>query len=289
MRAALGFALALWAGAAMAQDRPVVAVVNYPLAWMADRLGGDAVEVLFPVPPGRDPAFWRPGLAEIGAIQQADLIALNGAGYAQWVTRASLPRARTVDTSRGFADAFIETGTVTHSHGADGEHSHTGTASHTWLDFAQMGQQAQALSQAMDVRLGLDTGAALDALTRDLTALDAQTRDATAALRGTTILASHPRYQYFARAYGLSVMSVEWEAGAMPSDAQWQEAAQAARDSSATVLLWEAPPPEGANARAAALGLTGVVLPPLANAPADGDFLSAMSAALDALALAARN
>ena len=38
----------------------VVAVVNSPLAYLAGRIGGDAVEVILPIPRDVDPAFWRP-------------------------------------------------------------------------------------------------------------------------------------------------------------------------------------------------------------------------------------
>lgn len=271
--------LSLVAGVASAQDRPVVATVNYPLAWMAELLGGDAVEVLFPVPEGRDPSFWRPGLSEIAAIQQADLIALNGAGFATWTTRTSLPRSRLVDTSAGFSDAYIATQSVTHSHGADGEHSHTGTASYTWLDLAQAARQAEALAAAMKRRmpeLGDQIDVALPALVAELMALDTEARDVLAALQGTTILATHPRYQYFARAYGLDIASLEWDAGAMPDDAQWQELQTMAGETAATLLIWEAAPPEGAIDRASELGLKSVVFSPLATRPSNGDFVSVM-------------
>lgn len=275
----LAVCLSMVAGAAIAQDRPVVATVNYPLAWMAERLGGDAVDVLFPVPDERDPSFWRPGLSEIAAIQQADLIALNGAGFATWTTRTTLPRSRIVDTSAGFSDAYIATQSVTHSHGADGEHSHTGIASYTWLDFAQAAQQAEALAAAMKRRmpeLGDQIDVALPALVADLIALDAVARDVLAALQGTTILATHPRYQYFARAYGLDIASLEWDAGAMPDDAQWQELQDIADQTGATLVIWEATPPDGAMNRASELGLKSVVFSPLATRPSNGDFLSVM-------------
>ena len=275
----LAVCLSLVAGVANAQDRPVVATVNYPLAWMAERLGGDAVEVLFPVPEGRDPSFWRPGLSEISAIQQADLIALNGAGFATWTTRTSLPRSRLVDTSAGFSDAYIATQSVTHSHGADGEHSHTGTASYTWLDFAQAARQAEALAAAMKRRmpeLGDQIDVAMPALVAELIALDAEARDVLAALQGTTILATHPRYQYFARAYGLDIASLEWDAGAMPDDAQWQELQDIADQTGATLVVWEATPPDGAMNRASELGLKSVVFSPLATRPSNGDFVSVM-------------
>ena len=283
-RLALG--LVLLASAATAQDRPVIATVNYPLAWMAERLGGDAVEVLFPVPPGRDPSFWRPGLSDIAAIQKADLIALNGAGFATWTTRTSLPRSRLVDTSASLADAFISTRSVTHSHGADGEHSHTGTASYTWLDFAQAAQQAEALAAAMqrrlpDLRDQVDE--ALPPLLADLQSLDDAARDSLSALAGNTILATHPRYQYFARAYDLEISALEWDAGAMPDEQQWQDLQDMMARTGATLLIWDAAPPSDAVDRATQMGLRSLVFAPLAGRPADGDFLSVMNAQIVAL------
>ena len=285
---ALVLSLVLMAGAAAAQDRPVIAAVTYPLAWMAERLTDGRADVLFDVPQGRDPAFWRPSLADIGAIQQADVIALNGAGYAGWVTKASLPRAALVDTSRGFAEDYIATETDTHSHGADGAHSHTGTATHTWLDFALAARQAAALARRIERRTDLgDLRPTLGALQTDLLALDAAARQAARPLQGQVVLASHPRYQYFARAYGLTIAALDWEAGAMPTDAQWQSLAARAAETEARIFLWEATPPAAAQARLETLGLTGVVLSPLANRPTDGDFLSEMTAALGRLAASA--
>ncbi|MFZ5965335.1 metal ABC transporter substrate-binding protein [Thalassococcus sp. BH17M4-6] len=282
----LVLAAALAATAAGAQDRPVVATVNYPLAWMAERLGGDGVAVLFPVPAGQDPSFWRPGLSEIAAIQQADVIALNGAAFADWTTRTTLPRSRLVDTSAAFADSYISTQAVTHSHGADGEHSHTGTASYTWLDFDQAARQAEALAAMMQRRIPAlsDTVAGnLPQLVDDLEALDADTREALADLRGSTILATHPRYQYFARAYGLDITALEWETGAMPDPDQWQTLAAKKAETGASLLIWEAAPPKEAIAQADELGLRSVVLSPLAGRPESGDFPSIMRDQITAL------
>ena len=38
----------------------MVRTVNYPLQYIAGRIGGDAVEVICPVPAGVDPAQWSP-------------------------------------------------------------------------------------------------------------------------------------------------------------------------------------------------------------------------------------
>ncbi|MEO0678142.1 MAG: zinc ABC transporter substrate-binding protein, partial [Pseudomonadota bacterium] len=74
--------LALSGQAATAQDRPEIMAVNYALQHMAQTLVGDAAEVTFPVPAGVDPSFWRPSVSDISAVQAADLILLNGAGFA---------------------------------------------------------------------------------------------------------------------------------------------------------------------------------------------------------------
>jgi len=133
-------------GAATADERPVVVTVSYPLAYFAETLGGDEIEVLFPVPEGVDPSFWRPAISDISAMQAADLILLNGADFATWTTRASLPRSRIVDTSAAFSDLYIQTETITHSHGDGGEHSHTGVASYLWLDPELALKQAEAMA-----------------------------------------------------------------------------------------------------------------------------------------------
>ncbi len=126
-----------------------VYVVNYPLQYFAERIGGETSTVVFPAPADEDPAYWSPDPDVIAAYQGADLILLNGAGYAAWVQRASLPEARLVDTSAGFRDQLIplEEG-VTHSHGPQGAHTHTGKAFTTWLDPSLAILQARAVRDA---------------------------------------------------------------------------------------------------------------------------------------------
>ena len=124
--------------------------VNYPLAFFAEQIGGEHVDVVLPVPPGVDPAFWEPDHDMVRQFQKADLILLNGAGYAKWTRKFSLPMLRMVDTSRAFKDDLVSIETnVTHSHGPAGDHSHGGIAFTTWLDFSQAAVQAEAVYKAI--------------------------------------------------------------------------------------------------------------------------------------------
>ena len=289
LAALLALAPVLAPVAASAQDRPTVVAVNYPLVYFAERLAGDAAEVVLPVPEGRDPDTWRPSVAEIGAVQAADLILLNGAGFAGWTERASLPRARTVDTSRAFDDDLVATDALTHSHGPEGEHSHEGTASFTWLDLDQAALQAEAVAEALARRLPEEADAIeerLDALRADLAALDEAAHALEPLAEGRTLIATHPRYQYLGRAYGLAIESLEWDAGAAPDATQLDELAALMSGLDAPVLLWEAEPPAEAREAVAALGLADVVFPTLVGRPAEGDFASAMDESVAALAAA---
>ena len=283
----LGLALSWAAGTAAADEKLAVYAVNAPLAYFAERLAGDHADVVMPVPPGRDPAFWRPSIADISAVQSADLILLNGAGYAQWTTKTSLPRAKLVDSARGFAEAFIVTETITHSHGPEGEHSHQGIASHTWLDFAQAAQQAEAVANALTRRLPGETesiAAALTALRADLAALDARARALGERFAGVVLIASHPRYQYLARAYGLTIESLEWEAGETPTSDQWLAFDDLVADSGARALIWEGQPSEEAAAALAKRSLAGSVFATGSNhGPGELDFIALMQRNLDDL------
>ena len=282
--ASLLLATGLWA-----QDRAQVVAVNYPLQYFTERLLGDGAEVSFPVPAEVDPSFWRPTISDISAIQSADLILLNGAGFATWIDRVTLSRAKVANTSALIEDQFIVTESITHSHGDGGEHSHEGGASYLWLDPTLAMAQADAVAEAITQR-GLapedEVAVRLEELRADLTALDDAARTALAEAPETPIIATHPRYEYFARAYGLTIEYLEWEAGAAPDDAQLAELAEMAAQTGAEVLIWEAAPPNGSMDAVAELGLRSVVFPPLVHAPQEGSYGAAFARAVDDLSQA---
>ena len=124
------------------REIPKIAVVNYPLYCFAKSIAGDKATVYLPSLEG-DPAYWKPSARQVINFQNADLILTNGAGYAKWLEKVSLPSSKIVNTSGSFKDQWIETDEVlVHSHGPEGEHSHKGTAITTWLNFkfAQIGR-----------------------------------------------------------------------------------------------------------------------------------------------------
>ena len=106
--------------AAEATTKMKVFAVNYPLSYFAEYIGDEYVDVIYPIPGDVDPAYWEPG-ESLSDIQSCDVIFANGAGYAKWMDKVSLPSSKVINTSEAFADSYIqlEKG-VTHSHGGSG-------------------------------------------------------------------------------------------------------------------------------------------------------------------------
>ncbi len=261
--------------------------VNHPLHAFASRLGGDAIEAVFPAPADEDPAFWQPDDAALAAFQQADLILLNGASYAKWTGKASLPTARSVTTSAAFKDRFIQIeDSAPHSHGPEGEHSHAGTAFTTWIDLSQAVQQAEAVRAAL-IRLRPDQAAAIDerfaALKGELEALDARLLKVGERLAKAPLVASHPVYHYWARRYGFNLQSVLWEPETVPDAKSMAELQALLVKHPAKWMVWEGEPAGESVAKLEAIGLRSVVFDPCGNQPDQGDFFTVMAANVAAL------
>ena len=198
--------------------RPVVIVVNYPLQYFAQRIGGDLIEVRFPVPEGQDPAYWEPSGSQIAEIQLADLVLLNGADYAKWTLRATLPWSRTVVTCDAIADELIEIpDAVVHSHGPEGEHSHAGLVAETWLNPDLAIQQAQAIHDALGEILpdhATEFKTKLMALQRDLNAvaeeLDAVFESTSIEQTSLRWLSAKPRFHYMLARYKIDPEVLHW-------------------------------------------------------------------------------
>ena len=255
-------------------------VVNYPLKYFAERIGGKHVRVVFPAPSGEDPAFWTPDAETIAAYQNAELILLNGATYAKWTNTVSLPASRTVDTSASLKERFIKVeDSVSHSHGTGAEHAHAGTAFTTWLDPTMAAAQAAEIQQALArarPQYAAEFQRNLAALQADLNDLD---RQFSAAVEGHTeqpIFFSHPVYQYLQRRYQLNGKSVHWEPGEVPTEEARKEFQELLAQHPAKRMVWEGPPIQENVKWLAELGVQSTVIDPCGNRPEDGDYLEVM-------------
>jgi len=265
-------------------------VVNYPLKYFAERIGGDHVKVEFPAPADVDPAYWNPDLENISAYQKADLILINGAGYAKWVNKVSLPRSKMVNTSRQFKDQYITSKEVmTHSHGGEGKHAHESLAFTTWFDLELAARQAEAIAAAMGRKqpaLQKTFQANHASLAKELKALDQKIQAIVSKNPSMPLIVSHPVYDYFARRYRLNIVSVHWEPDEAPGDEQWLELNKILKHHPAKWMIWEGDPLKATIEKLKGLQINSIVFNPCGNVPAEGDFLTVMRQNIENLKMA---
>ena len=273
-------ALLMLASQVAAAERLSVYTVNYPLAYFAERIGGDQVEVVFPAPADVDPAYWMPDQSTITAYQQSDMILLNGANYAKWITKVSLPHSKTVDTSRKFKDHYIYVSEMTtHSHGATGAHAHESLAFTTWLDLSLAQLQAEAVYKALARKLPsaeMEFKVNFQALSDDLDKLHSKIKEVAAKDPVRALLGSHPVYDYLSAGYGINLRSVHWEPDEVPTVSQWNDLNHILEEHKAQYMLWEGEPLPGSTAELNTRGIASVVFSPCGNMPENGDFMSVM-------------
>lgn len=253
--------------------RPRIVTVNYPLQWAAEQLAGSAAEVVLPVPAGQDPARWQPAADALADYRQADLVVLNGGGYAHWPAALDLPAARIVDTSARIRDQLLPT--------ADTGQGARDGAGMTWLDPFLYSQQVQSLAGAIDALLPAQR-ALLD---RRLVQLRGRTgkwntslHRIAKALGDTPVLYSRPLYHYLQQRYRLNGEALHWRPGQTPSAAQWGELDELLRRHPAKLMLWEDTPAPAVRAQLEQRGIAVVVYRPQANRTSQGDFGAVMDA-----------
>jgi zinc transport system substrate-binding protein len=263
-------------------------VDSYPLAYFAERLAGDGAEVVFPAPKDVDPAHWKPSDEILREYQNADLVLLSGPHYASWTSKASLPPKQIVDTTAEFPPGSLvksEHGVV-HSHGDEGEHSHAAYALHTWLDPKLAQSQAESVRDAVEKLLPQEKEAIdrryaeLQSDLSDLAERLAKVKQATA---GMPLIASHPVYDYLAHAAEWDLHSLHWEPHEMPGEKEWGKLDAIREQTAAHWMLWEDEPIESIRKALEERKVQWIVVRPLGNRPAEGDFLSVMQANYDGL------
>jgi zinc transport system substrate-binding protein len=180
-------------GGAAATSGVTVVAAFYPLAWVAEQVGGSRVHVVDLTPSGAEPHDLELTPGDTRAIQDADLVLYLGDGFQPAVEKAAEDRnGRSVDLLAGQKLAPEHTeggGTVA----AD---------PHVWLDPTRLAAMATAVGRA------LRRPRAAANLASRLAALDAEMRAGLASCRRREIVASHAAFGYVARRYGLEQIAL---------------------------------------------------------------------------------
>ena len=254
---------------------PVVMTTIEANRYLAERVGGSALDVRYPVPSDADPLAWEPNRAEIAVLQQADLVLLNGAGLEPWSEHVSLVPSRTEVLADRYRDQWLEfEGVIEHQHGPEGGHSHHGTDPHVWMDPQLARSHVEQMVEIFSQRFPEGASGFQERggeVLADLDALDEQYRTMFADLK-PTFYANHPAYDYLGRRYGWSLINLDLD----PETAPDPSSIPRNRDDSARYILWESDPIPAAVAALQAIGLTSVTISPAEHSPETGDWLTAM-------------
>jgi zinc transport system substrate-binding protein len=274
-----------------------VAALSFPAAWLAEQVGGGAVQVRLLPPAGEDPPTWTPTPEQIAGLRDADLIVAAGAGYEAWTAMATLPDDKQLVMAEGIQPIMLA-GTR-HSHGGKAEHGHEGVDPHVWTDPTQVAAAARRLATrlaVLDPPRSAQFTAGADAVTAAAAALDVELATATQPLQDRPLLANHPSFNYLARRYHLTLDTLDLDPTAAPSPEAREDAsawlagtdsAQRPRSARGPLLIWEATPtPDARDALPATF--THLVLDPAEQPGADGryDWIAAMKRTAAALAAA---
>ena len=265
-------------GGAADSGRPVVAVTVEVNRYLAERIGGDAIEVVYPVPAEADPLHWDPDRDAIATLQSADLVLLNGAGLELWRDRISLAPSKTVVLADAYRERWLTfEGAVEHQHGPEGDHTHTGTDPHVWMDPTIVSEHARQIVTAFAERFPAHADAfaarGIEVLV-DLEDLDRRWGEVFPGEGSPPLLTNHPAYDYLARRHSWTVQNFDVE----PEGWTETERTAVARAVAPGVrwMLWESEPDAEISRYLGSIGLVPVVISPCEHTPDEGDWLSVM-------------
>lgn len=197
-------ALALFSGSAWAGERPIVMATFSILADLAQRIGGDHVQILTLVGPNGDAHAFEPGPRQSAELSKAVMLIANGLGFEPWLGR--------LKESSGFAGkvAIASDGVATLAW-----NSQPGIADpHAFQDVANAEIYAANIGKAMaaaDPAHAADFKASADVLIAAMDDLDKELRAEFAAIpqEHRRVLTSHDAFQYFGKAYGIQFVAVQ--------------------------------------------------------------------------------
>ncbi len=235
-----------------------------PQAFLAERIGGDAVEVHTLVGKGRDPHTFEPTPRQAAALAGASLFFTVDIPFEKQLVAkvaASNRKLRIVDSTKGIVRLPL---TEPHHHEAPAkeERSGNGADPHIWLAPDNLRIMADNMAAALSTALP-DRKEALHrnlaSLQNEISALDKRLATALAPHRGKTFYVFHPAFGYFAQAYGLKQRAVEIS-GKSPTPRQLTALIRQAREDRVHTIFVQ-PQFDSKSADTVAQAINGAVAP----------------------------
>ena len=221
-----GVAILLGGATANAAERIKVVATFSVIGDMVANVGGDRVDLVTLVGPAGDTELFKPSLADAKSVAEAKIVFMNDLNdeFEPWL-EPLLKQVKfggtKVVVSRG-----AKTYTSTEERAPRNKSAEEEIDQHAWLDpkngIIYVRNITAALAKA-DLANAAGYRARADAYIKELQALDAWAKAEVAALPAPKrrVLASHDSLQYLARAYGITLLSINgWTNNSEPSAAE---------------------------------------------------------------------
>lgn len=267
-----------------------VVVAFYPLQFVTERIGGDAVAVTNLAKPGAEPHDLELSPQQVGEISDAGLVVYLK-GFQPQVDEAVAQQAG----DRAFDVATVQPlqPETAGGHEHEGEEAHEeegGLDPHVWLDptrLAAIGDRLAERLAEVDPAGAEGFAQRAAALRTELDQLDQEYKTGLATCQRREIVTSHAAFGYLATRYDLEQVGITGlSPDAEPSAQRLAEVAEEAREHGATTIFFETlVSPKIAETIAREVGADTAVLDPIEGLQpgSTGDYLSVMRSNLAAL------
>lgn len=270
-------------------DRLRIQASFYPLAWIAEQIGGDAVQVSSLTPPGTEPHDLELSPAAVADLSEADLVV-----YLRGFQPAVDEAVGQLDEDRKFDAAGSTRLDLTFTAIEEGEEATDeagATDPHFWLDPDKLSEVADDLAERLgqaDPRHARDYTTRATTLSNELSALDRDLEAGLGDCRNKEVVTSHDAFGYLAERYGLTQVGIT---GLTPEDEptprQLARVTRFVEEHEVRTIYFESlVPADIAETVAAETGAATAVLDPLEGLSEDSagdDYIEVMQANLETL------
>lgn len=250
---------------------PRVYAAFAPIEEVARAVAGERADVVGLVPPGGGAHDYEPTAKQLEALATADLVVYFGADFQPGVQDAVAgldDEVRIIDLLEGLRLLPVGEQLPGTDGEVDGEVLATGDDPHVWLDPQNMMAMTRAVSEALvdldpDGREIYERGR--DAYLAELERLDDEMEAGLARCASDVIVTSHRAFEYLARRFGftqISIAGISPEVEPSPSTLE-AVAAAAAADNVSVIFFEENLPPDLAETVAREIGADTDVLDPV--------------------------
>lgn len=211
-----------------------VVVSFYPLAYAAERVGGESLSIRNLTPPGAEPHDVELSARDVERVRSAAVVLYFGSGFQPGLERAvEGADGETIDLLEGLD---LRMGGAPDEHEAEHaeERARKGVDPHVWLDPVRYAQIVERIGTILDRP---DEAAALK---RESMALDGEFRTGLENCERRELVTSHAAFGYLAERYGLEQIAITGlSPEAEPTAGELERVVEKVREHGATTIFFE--------------------------------------------------